>query len=111
MGEALGMSTQSGGRFPRFINGKAIAKYIGPELKEKLDKPLVFQASASVPNLGMTLEKVHGFDVTLLIEVCECAEKAVEVASKSLCHSRFRRLLHRDLTSIASHQHLGLRQN
>jgi hypothetical protein len=70
MGEALGFSKASGGRFPRFVNGKAIAKYLGPELLEKLNKPLVFQASSVVPNSGF-LDKIYGFDVTLLIDVCK----------------------------------------
>ena len=70
MGEALGFSKASGGRFPRFIEGKAIEKHLGPELKQKLQNPLVFQPSSAVPNSKM-IDKIYGFDVTLLIDVCK----------------------------------------
>jgi hypothetical protein len=75
MGEALGFSKQSGGRFPRFISGKAIADYLGPELKQKLENPLVFQPSPAVPNSQM-MDKIHGFAATLLIDVCRAIIKA-----------------------------------
>ncbi len=75
MGEALGFSKQSGGRFPRFINGVAIAKHLGPELKQKLENPLVFQPSSTVPNSGM-IDKIYGFDVILLIDVCKAITAA-----------------------------------
>lgn len=70
MGAALGYSTQSGGRLPRFLNGKAISPYLGPELKEKLENPLIFQGPSAGPGLP-SASKIHGFDVTLLIDVCK----------------------------------------
>ncbi len=48
MGAALGFSSQGGGRFPRFISGKTIAPFIGLQLREKLENPLVFQGPAVV---------------------------------------------------------------
>jgi hypothetical protein len=75
MGEALGFSKQGGGRFPRFISGKAIADYLGPELKQKLENPLVFQPSSVVSNSKM-IDKIHGFAATLLIDVCRAIIKA-----------------------------------
>src|SRR6266851_3074573 len=38
MGAALGMGV-SGSRLPRFVNGKAMANYVGPDLREKLENP------------------------------------------------------------------------
>jgi hypothetical protein len=70
MGVALGFSTQGGGRFPKFINGKTISPYLGLELKEKLQNPLVFQWSTAVSGIP-SINKIHGFDVTLLIDVCK----------------------------------------
>ena len=67
MGQALGFSTQGGGRLPRFISGKSIAPYLGLELRDKLTKPLIFQGPPAVSGSP----KVHGFDVTLLIDVCK----------------------------------------
>lgn len=70
MGAALGFSSSAGDRFPRFIRGKNITKYIGPELREKLENPLVFQGPDTAQG-GPSLTKIHGFDVTLLIDVCK----------------------------------------
>src|SRR5439155_17227010 len=42
MGAALGMGV-SGSRLPTFVNGKRMAPYVGQELREKLENPLVFQ--------------------------------------------------------------------
>lgn len=67
---ALGFSTQGGGRFPKFINGKSISPYLGLELLEKLKNPLIFQGPPAVSGAGQS-SKIHGFDVTLLIDVCK----------------------------------------
>lgn len=68
MAQALGFSRQGGGRLPRFLGGKNIAPYIGLELREKLEQPVIFQWSAAVSGPRVT---VYGFDVTLLIDVCK----------------------------------------
>jgi hypothetical protein len=75
MAEALGFNTSGGNRFPRFIGGKAIAKYIGPELREKLEKPLIFQPPTAGSN-SAAMTKVYGFDVTILIDVCNAITSA-----------------------------------
>lgn len=75
MGVALGFSPQSGGRLPRFLNGKAIAPYIGPELREKLENPLIFQASKVVPNFPAS-KRLHGYDVANLIDLCKAISSA-----------------------------------
>jgi hypothetical protein len=82
MGQALGFSKQGGGRLPRFISGKTIAPYLGLGLKEKLSKPLVFQGPPTVSG-SPSIEKVYGFDVTLLIDVCK-AITAAEADGKLL---------------------------
>ncbi len=65
MGLALGLS-EGGSRLPRFVSGKVISNYIGPELKGKLENPLIFQSKVPGRNL-----KVHGYDVTILIDLCK----------------------------------------
>ncbi len=70
MGAALGFSPQGGGRFPRFVSGKNIAPYLGLEVRQKLENPIVFQGLDTVS--GQPSSKLlHGFDVTLLIDVCK----------------------------------------
>ena len=80
MGEALGLG-EGGSRLPRFLSGKTIAAYVGPELREKLEKPVIFQS----PSLGQKSPSAvtHGYDVTLLIDICK-AVVAAESAGKLL---------------------------
>ena len=65
MSRSLGFPESAGGsRLPRFVLGKTMSKYIGPELRKKLDNPLIFQ--------GFTVGlDVHGYDVTILIDICK----------------------------------------
>ncbi|KXS32535.1 MAG: Uncharacterized protein AWT59_1368 [Candidatus Gallionella acididurans] len=69
MGEALGLGG-FGSRLPRFINGKTISKYIGPELREKLENPLIFQL-INPGRDSSTGTNIHGYDVTILIDLCK----------------------------------------
>lgn len=69
MGVALALGSSTGARLPRFLAGKAISPYVGAELREKLEKPLIFQMASAVPNMPPT--KVHGYDVTILIDICK----------------------------------------
>ena len=74
MGAALGMGAGGGSRLPRLTNSRAMADYVGPELREKLEKPLVFQAFSGGPNPPPS--KVHGYDVTILIDICKAVVDA-----------------------------------
>jgi hypothetical protein len=81
MGETLGLGS-SGSRLPRFIEGKAISQYIGPELREKLENPVIFQAQVGGPE---TMSQVHGYDVAILIDLCKAISQA-EVEGKLAPH-------------------------
>lgn len=78
MGEVLGFSKQSGGRLARFMEGKNIAPYLGLELRRKLENPIVFQGLDTVSGEPSSI-RLHGFDVTLLIDLC----KAIVAAEAS----------------------------
>jgi P63C domain len=69
MAVALGLETRSGAALPRFIGTKAMSKHLGVELREKLEKPLIFQAGSAVVNSTPT--RVYGYDVTMLIDICK----------------------------------------
>lgn len=70
MGGALGLSQLSGSSFPRFIKSKNLAPYLGEELTQKLENPLIFQGPS--PGGGAPpVDKLYGFDVTILIDVCK----------------------------------------
>lgn len=73
MAEALNLG-EGGSRLPRFIAGKNMSFYIGAELRQKLEKPLIFQP----PSLGPKSppRQLHGYDVTNLIDLCKVIVKA-----------------------------------
>jgi hypothetical protein len=73
MGAAIGLGDSSGAALPRFIRGDKIAPYVGAELSEKLQNPVVFQSPALGANPPAT---VHGYDVTILIDVCKAVVNA-----------------------------------
>jgi hypothetical protein len=68
MGTALGMG-ESGSVFSYFIKGTRMARFVGSQLAQRLDNPLIFHwrqagASGAVP-------PANGYDVTILIDVCK----------------------------------------
>jgi len=73
MGAVMGLG-QGGSRLPSFIKGKSIANYIGHELSEKLENPLVFQAPTLGGNQPPT--KTYGYDITILIDLCKAVIRA-----------------------------------
>lgn len=74
MGSALGMGGDSGSRVTRLINRANIAPYVGPELRAKIENPLIFQGLTAGP--GVPPPRVNGLDVTILIDVCKAVLQA-----------------------------------
>lgn len=72
MGQALGLSAR-GNAFPRFLSSIAMAGVVSAELREKIAKPLIFQW---IPVGALPPSLVHGFDATILIDVCKAILKA-----------------------------------
>lgn len=74
MGVAIGYS-EGGSRLTSLIKSKSLSKYLGRELVEKLENPLVFQGV----DLGANMPpppKTHGYDVTILIDLCKSIVQA-----------------------------------
>lgn len=65
MGVAIGLS-EGGSKLPAFLKGERISPHVGRELAEKLANPLIFKWIAPGANTA-----VHGYDVTILIDVCK----------------------------------------
>lgn len=74
MGAALGLGV-SGSRLPMFVNSKRMQSYVGQELREKLENPLVFQSFSGGRN-SPPPSKVYGYDVTMLIDICKAVVAA-----------------------------------
>lgn len=72
---ALSIKNSSGTALSRFIRGSAVSKALGSELLEKLSKPLIFKGLPPGPG-EPPVDAIHGFDVTLLIDVCKALVQA-----------------------------------
>ncbi len=73
LGASIGLSRR-GNAFTRFAGSKYIAPYLGAEIRQKIENPLIFQwpgRGAQEPP-----QEVHGYDVTLLIDVCKAILEA-----------------------------------
>ncbi|MGB9068456.1 MAG: P63C domain-containing protein [Candidatus Acidiferrales bacterium] len=68
MGKALGLSSR-GNAFPRFLASRAMEQFIGAPLRHKIEQPLRFQWDGGGAQRAVSV--VHGFDATLLIDVCK----------------------------------------
>jgi P63C domain len=72
MARALGLSPR-GNALPRFLSSKAMVT-VGAELRRKIENPLKFQwGNTGAETAAMT---VHGFDATLLIDLCNAITTA-----------------------------------
>ena len=74
MGRALGLSSSGGNKLRSFLGTRRMSKYVGPELHNKLSQPVKFQWGTGGPELPPTI--IHGFDATLLIDVCRAIVQA-----------------------------------
>lgn len=77
MGSALGLSAR-GNALPRFLASKAMTETVSAQLRAKLSQPLVFQWHSGGAQRAVT---VHGFDATLLADVCNAV---IDAESKGL---------------------------
>ena len=76
MAAALGLASSSGTALKSLVNSKAIAtSSVGEEILRKIDNPLIFKDSTVGGKLGQP-RPVHGYDVTLLIDICNAIIEA-----------------------------------
>jgi hypothetical protein len=64
---AIGLSAR-GNALPRFLGSQAMTGALGAELEQKLQNPLKYQW---VPGGAQPPTQLHGYDATLLIDVCK----------------------------------------
>jgi hypothetical protein len=63
MGHALGLKSQGGNAFLKMISGQTIRSEIEEDLISKIENPVIFK--------GFRGDPVHGYEASVLIEVCE----------------------------------------
>ena len=68
MGQAIGFSRR-GSRLPVFVNSKTMTDYLGRDLREKIENPLVFQPPGAAAASSIT-GRAHGYDAAILIDIC-----------------------------------------
>lgn len=56
----MGINTTSGAAFPRFLASKVMAKFVGAEIREKIENPLKFLGGAG--GAEQPPKPVYGFD-------------------------------------------------
>lgn len=75
-GMAVALSMGDGGsRLPRFVSAKGFAPYVGPELRKKLENPIVYQ-QVNVGQKSSTTASAHGYDAAVLIDLCQAIIRA-----------------------------------
>jgi hypothetical protein len=69
MGQAIGFSKR-GDRLSSFVNSRTMLDHIGRELREKIEKPIVFQTSSAAAENPISAQ-AYGYDATILIDLCK----------------------------------------
>jgi hypothetical protein len=104
MGQAIGFSRR-GSRLPVFINSQQMDGYIGRELREKIENPLVFQWSGTAAANPML---ANGYDATILIDICNAILAAK--ADGKLSEPRYARMLEQARIITSASAKNGIRQ-
>src|SRR5258708_25679366 len=105
MARALGLRS-SGSAFPKFLANKAMSDTVGSELRTKLENPLKFQWGTGGSEMPPAV--IHGFDVTLLIDVCNAVIRAEGDRKLLKRHDKIARQAHIILSASAKNGIRGL---
>lgn len=106
MGEAIGFSRR-GSRLTVFVNSQTMDGYIGRDLREKINNPLVFQlsnAAAGTPGAA----RAHGYDAALLIDICNSI-LAAKTAGK-LSGERYKRMIQQAQIIVSASAKSGIQR-
>jgi P63C domain len=75
MGKALGLA-ERGNALPRFLSSNVVVEAVGGEIIEKFKNPIKFQWGSGGAEVPPT--EVHGYDATLLVDLCKAIIAAYE---------------------------------
>lgn len=76
MAATIGLKSTSGTALISFVNSKAISQTsVGEEILKKVANPLIFK-DVTVGGKAIQPRPVHGYDVTLLIDICRAVIEA-----------------------------------
>ncbi len=105
MAHAIGFSKR-GDRLGVFVNSQNMANYIGRELREKLENPIVFQQKGAAA--GSLIQSANGYDSALLIDLCNSILAAR--ADGKLKGERYSRMVEQAQMLVSASAKNGIRQ-
>lgn len=85
MGQAIGFSRR-GSRLTVFVNSQQMEQYIGRDLREKIENPIIFQPPGAAAASPVTA-RANGYDSEILIDICKAVVAAK--ADGKLAGSRY----------------------
>jgi hypothetical protein len=104
MAEAIGLSSR-GNALPRLLGTRVLADAVGAELRQKFQNPLKFQWGTG--GAGQLPVTVHGYDATLLIDLCKAVIAAEADGKLQKRHAKLARQAHIIVSASAK---LGIKQ-
>jgi len=105
MGEAIGFSRR-GSRLTVFVNSQTMADYIGRDLLEKFNNPLVFQPPKAAAAGGVAAQP-NGYDAALLIDLCQSILHAK--ADGKLSTARYKKMVTQAQIIVGASAKSGIR--
>lgn len=73
MAKAMGLKSEGGNAFMKTLSGKTLGSEISPELREKVENPIVFNTGGPDP--------AHGFEAEVLVDVCKAIVRSFEAGN------------------------------
>jgi hypothetical protein len=104
MARVLGLSPR-GNSFPSFINSRAMANFVGGDLRQKIENPVRFQWGSG--GGGAPPMTIHGFDTSVLIDICNAIIAAE--AEGALKASRYAKIIQQAHIIVGASAKSGIR--
>jgi hypothetical protein len=106
MGQAIGFSRR-GSRLTVFVKSKTMDGYIGRDLREKIENPLIFQLPGAAAASPVSAQ-ANGYDATVLIDICNAILAAK--ADGKLSGSRYDKMIEQARIITSASAKNGIRQ-
>ncbi len=106
MGQAIGFSRR-GSRLTVFVKSKTMDGYIGRDLRQKIENPLIFQLPGAAAASPVSAQ-ANGYDATVLIDICNAILAAK--ADGKLSGSRYDKMIEQARIITSASAKNGIRQ-
>jgi len=106
MGQAIGFSRR-GSRLTVFVNSQTMEGYIGRDLREKIENPVIFQPPGAAAANPVT-SRANGYDAAILIDICNAILAAK--ADGKLSSGRYEKMTEQAQIIVSASAKNGIRQ-